>query len=341
MSPPVPQLGQRNSGPPNLNQIPWEPGQLMTYQHQQDFNSLALPLTMNGYSMKPEHLWPDPVMNGFIAQAPQASILPQQSSSTRSCCNKDRQAPDHYPGHPSQPGASNLGFEDTTSVYQGHGTIYGTLSSPNMTTSAHVQDFAISGHDQMAYKLNPPYLDNSNPFSSYLQRPLEQHDLVRQAIPPLDTLNGVIGSAAPSANPNLMMREMTDPSLACMCGPGCQCIACASHPYNAATQMRVEELTDIMNENGDFTSNQASRRHTMDGNRFGKGPDLRSVSESLEAHDTSSSAAPQDYEAIGFGGYHNLQYNIGGGCKLGVGLCRCGEGCQCRGCMTHRGHNGP
>jgi len=291
---------------------------------------------MNAYLMKPEHLWPEPRMNGFVHQAPQEAVKPQQPSLSRSCCDKDHQAPVSYHGHPGQADVGNdLCSQDMMSFYQAHGAMNDTSETSDLQSSTHMQDFT-PPPDRIAVHSGSACLHNV--FSPYPQQPFEEHDLNHPEMLSHDAYYSNVGSAVPSAKSSVIQYALPDPSMACMCGPGCQCVACASHPYNAATQLRVEELTDIMNGNGDFTPAQASQRQTLDGNQYWNGPDPQSVSEVLEAHDTSSPTTPQELDTIGVGGYHSLQYNIGGNCATGV--CRCGEGCQCRGCMTHQGHNG-
>ena len=54
-------------------------------------------------------------------------------------------------------------------------------------------------------------------------------------------LNPVISPGVPSAAFNAMTSSHN-----CQCGPGCNCVFCATHPYNAATRQGVQNLHRIL-----------------------------------------------------------------------------------------------
>lgn len=336
MFPSLPQYGQQYPGHPNPYQIPWEPGQPMNYQGEQSVWDPAMPPIMNNHSMNTKHIWAEPGMSGSINEETPLPNSMQQHPSTRGCCSKNQQISQYNHAHSGQAMVSkNPVYDNTSASYENQQYRTHTGSIPGRALNSHEQDSNTFHINPLTSESNHPYLRNGNPFSPYSPQPFDQENSVDSANLSYHG-HGIVGSAMPFSKSDIRKDEAT---LACLCGPGCQCVACASHPFNAATQTRVEELTNIMDENGDFASNEAIRGQTLIGNEFEDGSYLQAVPLLLDPPDIDSTMTRSGFDAIRFGGYHNLQYNIGSGC--GAGGCRCGEGCQCRGCITHRGHNGP
>lgn len=70
--------------------------------------------------------------------------------------------------------------------------------------------------------------------------------------------NTMISPGVPSAALNALTSSHN-----CQCGPGCQCVFCARHPYNAATRENMQDLHQIvLRENQlDWTSNPTQSGH--------------------------------------------------------------------------------
>ena len=160
-------------------------------------------------------------------------------------------------------------------------------------------------------------------------------------------------------------------SSSCMCGPGCNCVFCVSHPYNDATIERVQDLNRIMSMDNywDHMSPQQSGYADAPTN----GTNVESVmgqgyapldEEYLPSAASGWTNAPTPVlehqptlnEGTSFetgdhfnevpartlqnSGYYTMEYPVYSNCTDATGTCLCGIDCTCSGCLTHLGHNG-
>ena len=130
-------------------------------------------------------------------------------------------------------------------------------------------------------------------------------------------MNGTRSSAALNALSN---------SSDCECGPGCNCVYCAAHPYNPATRARVQELGQIMES--DF----ARFPHPDTLPQFGY--------EGIPMHRDPSDQLPHmmhnsDYYTLRYPMEHSNNHN----CAGVSATCPCGSDCTCVGCLTHAGQH--
>ena len=165
-------------------------------------------------------------------------------------------------------------------------------------------------------------------------------------------------AAAPSADFDALTISQD-----CTCGPNCNCIYCAAHPFNSATQERVHDLTELL-----------ANDNYRDGNPHVNGTDVESEieqgyppapdDESFDSNPLGWINVPNRAAALQptFGQgesinnndqpnhlpsatlrnsrYFTIGYSFNSNCTDATGACLCGSECQCAGCLTHQGHNG-
>lgn len=121
---------------------------------------------------------------------------------------------------------------------------------------------------------------------------------------------------------------------ACVCGDGCQCIGCAAHPYNDATQDYVRSAWASANEiqtprdSMDATTNGLDASPNEDGDnhqRYG-GP--------LDSTATSPTSDEQSLAATDF--FFVTYPFASDACGGDTHSCPCGDECECLGCTIHR-----
>ena len=304
-----------------------------SYQEQPS-SSLLIPAIGGGYLMPPERSRPRSEITDPIQRPTGFPINAQPTSSHRCSCHTSQSGPAYHDvDSSSRIQTGNHGFNGATNYNQDSNASINTQWAANMDTTTQIPTFAGSLSPQQA--LNPA--SSSRTSSNIARQPFESKDYADISIVPQDAMVGTTGIAAPSKRREARPDAVSVPKLACRCGPGCTCIACASHPYNSATQMRVEELTGIMNQDGYLFADPASGRQSIYGSDFRSEPDSQLSLEGFASFDE----ALQDRNTAGVGDYYDLMYNVSSGCRLGIGLCQCGSGCQCPGCLTHQGHDGP
>ncbi|MCJ1474393.1 hypothetical protein MMC13_003051 [Lambiella insularis] len=147
------------------------------------------------------------------------------------------------------------------------------------------------------------------------------------------------------------------PAQSCSCGPGCECLLCATHPYNHTSIQHIQQLEHIMDEDD---ARNCSEHHLMGSGRNSPSP--------FEIHDLVSSTAqmttehlpspvkgmhedrrnPQDSDVSDMSrtrnasDYYHFEYHLKTvedpvlvGMPCGNSGCVCGEDCACEGCPTH------
>ncbi|ODH17277.1 hypothetical protein ACO22_06278 [Paracoccidioides brasiliensis] len=158
----------------------------------------------------------------------------------------------------------------------------------------------------------------------------------------------------------------------CVCGDDCQCLGCASHPFNKTTREHVQQMGYLLNFADD---DQQSERSDNNANKPSfDGPP---VPAEFEYHNWSPSSLPfQNSHQLPWNGPHTRPTLNGSGsspsggptvyssnrgemmmqpaayyeleypadyldpCTNMTGTCQCGINCSCVGCLTHSGHDG-
>jgi len=130
----------------------------------------------------------------------------------------------------------------------------------------------------------------------------------------------------------------------CSCGDTCQCIGCAAHPYNDATQNYVRSAWSSMaidqpsSSNGIYTNGHSDSNGSMSIHTHGLGtvspPAAQTPSDTASGNGDEQSLSASDFFFI------NYPF-ISEGCGGDTHNCPCGDDCQCLGCTIHRGPSMP
>jgi hypothetical protein len=139
----------------------------------------------------------------------------------------------------------------------------------------------------------------------------------------------------------------------CSCGETCQCLGCASHPYNETTTQHVQKMGYLMSIDAETAKlgkstpfmgpdssplNMSPNGTTHTPSNFADNPMLPSnfdnnLSSGGNAFATDQFMQPSEY--------YTIEYSVGLSlCSNPSGTCQCGNDCTCVGCLTHDGHNG-
>ncbi|KAL2038176.1 hypothetical protein N7G274_009124 [Stereocaulon virgatum] len=159
---------------------------------------------------------------------------------------------------------------------------------------------------------------------------------------------GLVGSMALSAESQPNNAGISQTPQSCQCGPDCDCLFCAAHPYNVPTTTRLTELQAILDRDARLIPGSPTQSRNEELPKIGDftSPMMRnSTLESSHNHEVNSATtgrfdtAPQA-NYIFSTGYQTLQYTVKPDCDDETGTCMCGDACTCIGCMLHKGHNG-
>ncbi|KAL1969417.1 hypothetical protein VTN77DRAFT_8855 [Rasamsonia byssochlamydoides] len=154
-----------------------------------------------------------------------------------------------------------------------------------------------------------------------------------------------------------------DPTHECNCGDDCQCLGCATHPFNNTTRQHVQEMGYMMSSLAEEDENSESSTPFTGPMSPPTYPATASAdvtsSNELQSHarqdcaeNTSASTFDNVYSATAStdythqlmqpSEYYTLEYPVGlpGTCSNVTGTCQCGNDCSCIGCLTHSGHDG-
>jgi hypothetical protein len=142
----------------------------------------------------------------------------------------------------------------------------------------------------------------------------------------------------------------------CDCGESCQCVGCATHPYNEATQNYVRSAWNASHEDGRRMSVSAngvasavtnSHHENGHGNLMNGGTATNGVSRQVtnSVEGTVSPTAPQtpseggsaaaEDQALSESDFFFVSYPFGDSCAGDTASCPCGDDCQCIGCVIH------
>ncbi|KAG6039542.1 hypothetical protein E4U41_002470 [Claviceps citrina] len=147
----------------------------------------------------------------------------------------------------------------------------------------------------------------------------------------------------------------------CSCGDACQCIGCAAHPYNDATQDYVRSAWNLMKEesqNGHGYNSGSTPCHdgSVDGADVSSGACEEAANPSCCHETTTPNKANHDggawspaaghtpsdtasgmgeEQALSASDFFFVSYPFGDSCAGDTVSCPCGDDCQCIGCAIH------
>ncbi len=125
----------------------------------------------------------------------------------------------------------------------------------------------------------------------------------------------------------------------CSCGDACQCIGCAAHPYNDATQDYVRSAWTSMSLErppGEIYTNEQTP--TNGNSTMAAKPQPVETPSSPTAHTPSSTTSGNGEEqSLSAADFLFVNYPFtADGCGGDTHSCPCGDDCQCLGCTIHR-----
>ena len=135
----------------------------------------------------------------------------------------------------------------------------------------------------------------------------------------------------------------------CSCGPTCNCVYCTAHPFNAATQARIQDLSQVLANDNYWnvcaqTEDESAMDLEEDENPLGwvnmprEGPGRQPTFE--QGGSINNGHSSNDFSSLQMQnpGYFTVAYPVNGDCTNATGTCLCGNDCACYGCLTHQGH---
>lgn len=139
----------------------------------------------------------------------------------------------------------------------------------------------------------------------------------------------------------------------CSCGASCQCIGCAAHPYNEATQDYVRSAWQTMADDAHIIQTHGTAAHVQVNDHVNGDISLGSLTHSVPTmgttEDTKSPTAPQtpseaasglsEEQALSASDFFFVSYAFGDSCAGETASCPCGDECQCLGCAIHNNPN--
>lgn len=163
-----------------------------------------------------------------------------------------------------------------------------------------------------------------------------------------------------SFNPNdgsapQQLAGMTGVSHICSCGDGCQCVGCAAHPYNEATQNCIRSAWQSMVGDDPFfltngtmdAKNTSATQENMNGManiNTDSTLDVRPAADTgggpPSAPQTPSDTASAVNEELPANDFFFVEYPFST-CLGETASCPCGDDCQCIGCEIHNNPGGP
>ncbi|PYH48404.1 putative copper-activated transcription factor GRISEA [Aspergillus saccharolyticus JOP 1030-1] len=313
---------------------------------------------------------PEPKSCCSRAQKPTVSTLTPEAQ--RSCCAKPKPTSEVECPNGTQNGKS-VGPQSSSSI--GNATPFSPFANPqvfnwqNLQTVKRDPNLSSSSLFQIHQPLSsmvPEYLSHYNQTSleiSLHASSSNETELPQALMPPqfpelTEHLN-LLSAAA----------EDGDVNHECYCGDNCQCLGCASHPFNNTTQQHVREmgLLVALNDDEQGLESPCSRQnspllgqqpvfsplqysytnfgHPSDNlvQQLGTHPLQSGTPGSLSGgYTTPSTNYLPSQHMMEPSEYYTLEYPIGlpSACSDMTGSCQCGNDCTCEGCLTHSGHNG-
>ncbi|PNY29600.1 Protein GRISEA [Tolypocladium capitatum] len=168
---------------------------------------------------------------------------------------------------------------------------------------------------------------------------------------------GVYGMAGPrSFHPPSTPNGTRWTSHQCTCGDSCQCVGCAAHPYNEATQNYVRSAWSTMAEDGpkpqvQVHNSNGHAKHVNGSVNSSHEPSASRMSSSVttpvttQAERTVSPPAPQtpsdaasgisEEQTLSANDFFFVSYPFGDACAGDMASCPCGDDCPCIGCVIH------
>jgi len=301
---------------------------------------------------------------------PEALAISPPNSTSPSCCGPKNGIKVEYDDHqPKQTPSSCCSKETSDAAINGMSFASNNqtpMSSPFPYPPAYPVDAALYGtypQQTTVYAYPASYGSYLNPLQPSEWRQSVVNNMYAQPAQPVDSLNSLNNLyAMPPANVDISTLH------SCGCGPTCQCIGCAAHPYNNATQEYVRSaykgLREPLSPASNLFSNStppynaaifsasdsaypSDKDYMMparapkypshnNGNGNGENQQPSPVAESPSISDAGTSTGGEE-QTLSASDFFFVNYPISGdGCGGDTTSCPCGDDCQCLGCTIHR-----
>ena len=136
-----------------------------------------------------------------------------------------------------------------------------------------------------------------------------------------------------------MLPDNLDTIHSCGCGDTCQCVGCAAHPYNDATQNYVRSAWSSMMTASPTEQHSNEVSNTNGHNDEPKPAQTTETAQSPTAQTPSSTtSANGEEQSLSATDFFFVNYPFtADGCGGDTQSCPCGDECECLGCTIHRG----
>ncbi|KAL7791959.1 hypothetical protein V8C37DRAFT_381108 [Trichoderma ceciliae] len=137
----------------------------------------------------------------------------------------------------------------------------------------------------------------------------------------------------------------------CGCGDSCQCIGCATHPYNQATQNYVRSAWNSMLEEAPKRHRHSDSAHSAPNSNHetptpsnqspngGSTPIMAkvegTVSPTVAQTPSDANSTLGEEPTLSASDFFFVSYPFGDTCEGEMASCPCGDDCQCIGCAIH------
>lgn len=291
---------------------------------------------------------------------------PVQTQPPASCCKKVEPPPSN--GRGENPGSTAVYNPYDTNINQ---IPYSSVSTPQIS---HYQPFQVpsQGHFVQPFLGSPSHGAVPHYMPNYIpQTPSESSTNFSSHHHAASNL-GFAPAIMPQSLSNFTYQPVVedDSSHDCRCGDNCQCLGCASHPFNTTTRQHVQQMGllvaldgDDRTMNGYQNGSMTAGHHNVNGMPFdysytAYGQNISNASQPLSMPTYGEPTASPTNGHNGYSSpptnfttgppmmepseYYTLEYPVGlpAGCSDITGSCQCGNDCSCVGCLTHSGHNG-
>ena len=286
---------------------------------------------------------------------------PKQSQSQGSCCGKSK-------AKVANDIELELKLEANSQHDQMNGLSYQPMSSTPQASLWQDFDTIGQGHFMQPFSMQQPQVQPTHYFSEYNSNTHSTPPMSFQHQGPHDVgftqtpMQSLLprNSQFPYAPQSAFGNEVHE----CNCGDDCQCLGCATHPFNKTTRQHVQEMGVLVSLDGEEPRTNGYRKSPFSNQTntnlldysFASlsNPMNNSVQNTMHAYSepTATPNLNNGYSSpVGYtpeqqlmhpSEYYTLEYPVGlpSSCTDVTGSCQCGNDCSCIGCLTHSGHNG-
>lgn len=383
------QLGTSSGSPTPMSSMPLYGSMNMT-PREGSFNNEAAMFPVFPYAMVPPMIpsgslrAPGNGQNGALANGSVKSETEAEMEAPKSCCggNSAAKSPSDASTVPAtaptptvngndaaEPAAKSCCSSAPSSSAQEKKPAVGIMPPPglpfppNGIMMQHFQHPMAIANGMYPFYAQPNIFNYPPHYGSYMQ-PLqpEQWRQLMAAMSfgqPGSSQPFIMGGPVPVQQPPATPNGSAWTSHQCTCGDACQCVGCAAHPYNEATQNYVRSAWSSMmeetqkshahtNSNGPHPNGQTngvngtngetdeSVRTTSNGNTTPiKSTGDGTWSPTAPQTPSDGASAMSEEQALSASDFFFVSYPFGDTCAGETSSCLCGDDCQCIGCTIH------